>query len=70
LIVVTCAFSALNSVKKNLEDVGITIDTAEIVQIPTTYTEVPEDKKPSIEKILDNLDDLDDVNNVYTNAEL
>lgn len=70
LIVITCSLADLNSVKKNLEDAGLIIDTAEIVQIPTILHDVSEDKKPGVEKILENLDDLDDVSNVYTNADL
>lgn len=70
LILVTCAFAELNHVKKNLEDGGIVIDAAEIAQIPAACTEVSEEKRASVEKILENLDDLDDVSNVYTNADL
>jgi len=70
LYVVTCAFSRLNNVKKALEDNGIVIESAEFVQIPGAYVDVPDDKKAAIENLLENLDDLDDVNNVYSNANL
>lgn len=70
LFVITCGFGELNHVKKTLEDSGIIIDTAEFVQIPSTFVEIPEDKKVSIGNILESLDDLDDVNNVYSNADL
>lgn len=70
LYVVTCAFTELNSVKKNLEIENIVVDSAEAVQVPSTYLDVPEDKRETVERILENLDDLDDVNNVYSNASL
>lgn len=70
LYVITCALSDLNAVKKSLEDSSITIDSAEIVQIPATYLDIPPEKKTTIENILEALDDLDDVNNVYSNANL
>jgi len=68
LYIITCPFQSLNLVKKNLEDQGVIIDTAEAVQIPSTYVDIPAEKRESIEKILENLDDLDDVNNVYSNV--
>jgi YebC/PmpR family DNA-binding regulatory protein len=70
LYIVTCAFTELNNVKKNLEDAGVTVDSAEFGQIPSTYVDLPEDKKEKIETLLENIDDLDDVNNVYSNANL
>lgn len=70
IYIVTSSFSHLNAVKNNLQENGIIIDSAESVQIPSAYCEVPEDKKEQIEKLLDDLDDLDDVNNVYSNANL
>lgn len=70
IVVVTCMFSSLNSVKKALEEAGAFVESAEAVQIPSTYVDIPDDKKTSIENLLENLDDLDDVNNVYSNANI
>lgn len=70
IYVVTCAFTQLNNVKKALEDQGIVIETAEAIQVPSTYVDLSEDKKESIGKLIDAMDDLDDVNNVYSNANL
>jgi YebC/PmpR family DNA-binding regulatory protein len=70
IYVVTCEYQKLNSVKKSLENAGLIIESAEIVQIPSSYVDLPEEKKVSIETLLENLDDLDDVNNVYSNANL
>lgn len=68
--VISCTLSDLNTVKKSLEENGVLIDSAETVQIPTTYNDISDDKKVSIENLLEALDDLDDVNNVYSNANL
>lgn len=68
--VVTCTFSELNTVKRNLEDNGVVIESAEVVQIPSAYVDIPENKMNSIGNLLEALDDLDDVNNVYSNANL
>ncbi|MFA7253214.1 MAG: YebC/PmpR family DNA-binding transcriptional regulator [Patescibacteria group bacterium] len=70
IYVVTCAFTDLNNVKHKLEESGVIIESAEAVQTPTSYVDIPEEKKESIERLLENLDDLDDVNNVYSNANL
>ena len=70
MYVVTCPFADLNSTKKTLEDAGVLIDSAEVVQIPASYVDLPEDRKESVGKLLESLDDLDDVNNVYSNANL
>jgi YebC/PmpR family DNA-binding regulatory protein len=70
LIVVTCAFTDIHSVKVNLESAGIKVDSAEAVQIASNYIDLADDKKEMIERIIDHLDDLDDVNNVYSNANL
>jgi YebC/PmpR family DNA-binding regulatory protein len=70
LFIVTCAFTDLNTVKKNLEDAGLMIESAEFVQIAGTSVDVPEEKQAAIENLLELLDDLDDVNSVYSNANL
>ena len=70
LYIVTCPFAQLISVKKSLEEANVVIDIAESVYIPSLYVDVPEDKKPLAEKILEDLDDLDDVNSVYSNVNI
>jgi YebC/PmpR family DNA-binding regulatory protein len=70
LYIVTCGFTALHNVKKSLEDQGVVIETAEAIQVPNTYVDLTDDKKESVEKLIDTLDDLDDVNNIYSNASL
>jgi len=62
--------SDLHLVKKNLEDSGIVIDSAELTYLANSCLEIPEEKKNSVEKLLDSLDDLDDVNKVYSNLNI
>lgn len=57
-------------VKEALEEAGYTLDTAEVTQIPTTYSQLEEDDKDKMEKLIDRLEDLEDVQEVYHNAEL
>lgn len=70
LHIVTCEYPELHNVKIKLEQAGIIINSAEIVQIPQTYTDVLPEQKDSAERILEALDDLDDVNSVYSNANI
>ncbi len=70
LVVVTCEFPDINSVKSNLEAAGVVVTSAEAIQMAKVYNDVPADKMESIEILLEALDDLDDVNNVYSNANL
>lgn len=63
-------YQDLNQVKLNLEQANIVVDGAELVMTPTSFLEVPKEKREALEKMLDGLDDLDDVNNVYTNVNL
>lgn len=68
--VVTCEFASLHQVRKSLEESGITIDSAEAVQVATTLIDLPEDKKNSVIILIDKIDELDDVSNVYSNLNL
>lgn len=68
--VVICAFTEINSVKKNLEAQGVLVDSAEAVEVANSYIDIPEEKSEIIERMLENLDDLDDINNVYSNANI
>lgn len=70
LYLIFCSFDQLHGVKKKLEDDGIKITSAEIVQTPKTYVDVPAENVEKITNLLEILDDLDDVNAVYHNANL
>jgi YebC/PmpR family DNA-binding regulatory protein len=55
-------------VKKNLEERGYQMATAEMTMVPQTYAEVDEALQEKVEKLIDVLEDDDDVQEVYTNV--
>ncbi len=59
----------LMKVRGALADGGMTITSAELQYVPTSYVPVEGDAAEKLEKLLAAVDDLDDVTNVYTNAE-
>ena len=59
----------LMKVRQALVDAGLTVNSAELQYVPTSYVPVPEENAEKLEKVLNAVDDLDDVTNVYTNAE-
>lgn len=70
LIVVETSFAALHQVKKTLEDAGVTIDSAEFIQIADNLITLSEDQTESVLNLVDKIDELDDVSNVFTNLDL
>lgn len=67
LYLVRTDFTQLHNVKKALEDAGITLDSSEVVEVPATPVELPDDKAEKIMDIVEKLEDLEDVGSVYTN---
>ena len=61
--------SDLMKVRQALVDAGLTVTSAELQYVPTTYVPVEGENAEKLEKLLSAIDDLDDVTNVYTNAE-
>ncbi|MBR0372782.1 YebC/PmpR family DNA-binding transcriptional regulator [Candidatus Saccharibacteria bacterium] len=61
--------SDLMKVKESLASLGLTITSAEVQYVPTSYVPIEGDNAEKLEKLLNAIDDLDDVTNVYTNAE-
>ncbi|MBQ1298467.1 YebC/PmpR family DNA-binding transcriptional regulator [Candidatus Saccharibacteria bacterium] len=61
--------SDLMKVKESLASSGLTITSAEVQYVPTSYVPIEGDNAEKLEKLLNAVDDLDDVTNVYTNAE-
>ena len=61
--------SDLMKVRQALVDGGLTITSAELQYVPTSYVPVEGEVAEKLEKLLAAVDDLDDVTNVYTNAE-
>ena len=61
--------SDLMKVRQALVDAGMTINTAEMQYVPSSYVPVEGEAAEKLEKLLTAIDDLDDVVNTYTNAE-
>ena len=61
--------SDLMKVRQALIDAGLTVTSAELAYVPTSYVPVEGENAEKLEKLLSAIDDLDDVTNVYTNAE-
>jgi YebC/PmpR family DNA-binding regulatory protein len=62
--------SALSGVRSGLEASGITIDTADITQLPSTTIPLSESDAKKVLRLIDALDDLDDVQDVYSNYDI
>lgn len=61
--------SDLMKVRQALIDAGLTVTSAELSYVPSSYVPVDGENAEKLEKLLGAIDDLDDVTNVYTNAE-
>ena len=61
--------SDLMKVKKALDEAGMTVTSAELQYVPSSYVPIEGENAEKLEKLLSAIDDLDDVTNVYTNAE-
>ena len=61
--------SDLMKVRDGLKDAGLTVTSAELQYVPSSYVPVEGETAEKLEKLLSAVDDLDDVTNVYTNAE-
>ncbi|MEX2435476.1 MAG: YebC/PmpR family DNA-binding transcriptional regulator [Balneolaceae bacterium] len=60
----------LIDVRKNLENAGIEIESAELVRIPHIEIEVEPDTAQTNLKMMDKFDENDDVSNIFTNMKL
>ncbi len=68
-IEITTAASDLMKVRGALIEAGLTVTSAELQYVPSSYVPVEGETAEKLEKLLSAVDDLDDVTNVYTNAE-
>lgn len=67
-IEVSCAPSALRGLREGLTEKGYHVLSAEVMQIPATYTTLEdEDDIKKMNLLLEHLEDNDDVQNVYHN---
>ena len=70
LFEVSCAASDYPAVKAALTDAGLSIEDAEVTQLPSTTVPVDEKTAPKVLRLIDALEDLDDVQNVYSNFDI
>ena len=67
----SCAPSDLHALREGLTAKGYKVLSAEVEQIPSTYTTLTdEDQIKKMNLLLENLEDHDDVQNVYHNWEM
>jgi YebC/PmpR family DNA-binding regulatory protein len=59
----------LEGVRKILEEKGVAISSAELLQVPKTMIRLDEKSALQSLKLLDKLEELDDVQHVFTNAD-
>lgn len=59
----------LEAMRKTLEEKGIAISSAELLQVPKTMISLDEKSALQSLKLLDRLEELDDVQHVFTNAD-
>lgn len=60
----------LEEVKKNLEFKSLKVESAKLAMNPKVYSDIDNDKKESVIKLLTVIEDDEDVDEVYTNANL
>jgi YebC/PmpR family DNA-binding regulatory protein len=58
------------AVKGTIEEAGLSVEHAEVDNIPDTRIEVGEDGAEGVLKLISKLEDLDDVQNVYSNYDI
>ncbi len=67
---VTCAPQDLRAVKDSLMEAGITFETAEVTQLPSTTIAVEAAQAIKVLRLVDALEDLDDVQQVFANFDI
>ncbi len=67
---ITTVAENFESVRKALDDAGITLEIAEITRIPSNTVAVDEKKGKALLKLMDILDDHDDIQKAYSNFDI
>ncbi len=68
--IISTAREDLFNVRNGLEEAGVEIESAELIQIPMTEVKVDPETARSNFKLMEMFDDADDVSNVYTNMQM
>lgn len=66
-LIITVPFNEFGAMQKALEDKKITIASAELQRIPTTFVELTDEQEEEVSKLIEVLEDDDDVTNVWHN---
>ena len=69
-LVVLTLLEQLESVRRGMEELGYTVESAELTRVPKTMSEPDSDKATQSMQLIERVEDLDDVQKVYTNLEL
>jgi len=67
LFSIVCDIKSLESIKKAVINLGLTVESAELEWVPKNTTTLPDDQAEKAYEFLSALDDHDDIQNVYTN---
>ncbi len=67
---ITGAPGDLRAIKEALTAAGLTVETAEVTQMPATTVPVAEARARQVLRLVDALEDLDDVQAVYANFDI
>jgi YebC/PmpR family DNA-binding regulatory protein len=62
--------TSLEPVRKALEDVGVSVESAEVTMQPKQTVPVDEDKAPAVLRLVEALEEDDDVQQVYANFDI
>ncbi len=68
--IITTEMKDMITVRKNLEDAGVAIESSEFVYDAANLVSLTEDKTESILNIIEKIEDIDDVSAVYSNLNL
>ena len=67
---ITTAVESFETVRKALEDKGVTLGSAELTRIPQNTVQVDEKHAKSLLRLMDELEDHDDVQKSYSNFDI
>ncbi|MEZ4987157.1 MAG: YebC/PmpR family DNA-binding transcriptional regulator [Saprospiraceae bacterium] len=68
--VLTCAFEDFGSLQKGIEEMGLEVESAELVRIPSHTKQLNEEQVEAMIKLIDKLEDDEDVVNVFHNMDM
>ncbi|MBN8701570.1 MAG: YebC/PmpR family DNA-binding transcriptional regulator [Bacteroidetes bacterium] len=66
-IIIQTSFSDFGAMQKGLEQLGLTVISAELTRIPNTQTELTPEQEQEVQELIDKIEDDDDVQAVYSN---